>query len=236
MNEQWVLEVRDLVQKVGRHTVLDGISFTAVPGECLGVFGLSGTGKTCLLHILAGVDRFTSGTVEVLGCNVKKNQEFKRHIGLVTQERSLFQDLNAGENLDFMASIKAVDPQDIDRVVTRLELKEYLHQPVNKLDVGIYQRLAMACALLGAPQLLIADELIGHFDLCSSHIIVRELKRFLAEGGTAILGFSIIELCEHLTRVVWLDKEQISIFEPQAARHHWDSLVQAIYQSGDNDV
>ncbi|MEN6460363.1 MAG: ABC transporter ATP-binding protein [Syntrophomonas sp.] len=237
MSEQSIIEVKDLVQKAGRQVVLNGISFTAAKGECLGVFGLSGTGKTSLLHILAGVDRFTSGTVEVLGCNVRKQQDFKKHMGLVTQERSLFQDLNAGENLDFMASIKGVDPRDIDRVVTQVELKEYLHQPVSKMDLGVYQRLALACALLGKPQLLIADELISNFDIYSSHIIVREIRQFMADGGTVILGFSIIELCDLMTRVAWLDKEQINIFTPPAARQHWDSLVQAISQtSGDNDV
>ncbi|MGI5921549.1 MAG: ATP-binding cassette domain-containing protein [Syntrophomonadaceae bacterium] len=237
MDEKWVVEVKDLVQKVGRQTILNHISFSVARGECLGVFGLQGSGKTSLLHILAGVNRFTAGQVEVLGCNIKKRAEFKKYTGLVTQERSLFQDLNAGENLDFMASLKGVSSLEIDRVAAWLKLQDYLRQPVGKLDAGIYQRLSLACALLGSPQLLIVDELVGNFDVYSVHLVIRVMKQYIAEGGTVIWGFSHIELCDYMTRVAWLSREKFEVLSPREARARWDDLVKSVSKaSGDDDV
>lgn len=232
-----VIEVENLIQKSGKEIFLNGLSFCLNHGECLGIFGLRGSGKTALLHIIAGADRFTSGKVTVLGCDIRKSQKYKKRIGLVTQQKSLFQDLRAGENLDFIATLKDADTKDIDRVINALELREYLHQPVGNLDPGVYQRLSLACALLGSPRLLIADEAIKDIDLYSRRIILREAKEFLAGGGSCICSFSNMEYSEYMDRVGWLENGNITIYTPDEARNKWNQLLHSVPgQSGEQNV
>jgi len=233
-----VIRVNNLVQKMGRKTVLKGISFEVLPGECLGVFGTRGTGKTSLLHILAGIDRFTSGQVEILGLNIRKTDKFKRELGLVTQERSLFLDMTVGENLDFIAALKKASRADVREMIERYELNEILSESVTVLDtMGVYQRLSLACAMLNHPKVLIVDEIIKDIDIYSRHLILRKLKQFLAEGGACVCGFSNIASCEHMDRVVWLEGSEMTLYDPECAQAEWNRQEQLdTEQSGQHHV
>ncbi|MDN5345456.1 MAG: type transport system ATP-binding protein [Clostridia bacterium] len=232
-----IVAVKDLTQKIGKKTVLDGLVLEVGTGECLGIFGMKGSGKTALLHILAGIDRFTSGKVLVAGLDIRRTEGFKKYIGLVTQERSLFQDLSVAENLDFIAVLKNAGRDNIGPLIRRLELGEVLNQPAGTLEAGLYQRLALACALLNSPRLLLADELIGAIDLESRRIILRELKSFLAGGGTCVWAFSNAEFLPHVDRVGWLEKGKISFYQPAGALARWSGLIQSLAgQGGDSDA
>lgn len=231
-----VIKVDDLVQKSKKAKVLDGISFSLSRGESLGVFGLRGAGKTALLHILAGVERFSSGKVEVLGCDIHKSKKFKNYIGLVTQEPSLFNDLTAGENLDFLATLKNADKRNISGLVERLELEDCLEDAVSSMDAGGYQRLCLACAMISSPQLLILDEIIKDIDLYSRRLIVREIKSFLRDGGTCICAFSNIDSCKYVDKLAWLEDGQITSYDPVDAVDRWNSLIDAVEeQSGEKN-
>ncbi|MGI9862817.1 ABC transporter ATP-binding protein [Moorella naiadis] len=228
-----IIAVKDLTQKIGQKTVLDGLALEVRAGECLGIFGMKGSGKTTLLHILAGIDRFTSGKVEVTGMDVQKNEGFKKYLGLVTQERSLFHDLNAAENLDFIATLKNAGRENIARLIKALELGEVLNQPAGGLEAGPYQRLALACALLNNPRLLLADELIGAIDLDSRRIILRELKNFLAAGGTCIWAFGNTEFLPHVGQIGWLEQGKLALYQPAAALVQWNARLQSLAGPGD---
>lgn len=221
---QPLLRVASLHQRIGRRAVLRNVSFEVLPGECFGIFGLAGSGKTALIHILAGVDRFTSGSVEVLGQDIRKTEKFKQFTGLVTQERSLFQDLTAGENLDFIAALKNAKREAIPPLVERLALEDYLKTPVSRLDAGVYQRLSLACALLNEPRLLLADELIAGFDLDSRRLILDELAGYLERGGTCVWAFSSMEFAGLMSRVGWLENGELTVYSPQAAGEKWNEL------------
>ncbi|WP_425806445.1 ATP-binding cassette domain-containing protein [Desulfitobacterium sp. Sab5] len=218
-----ILSVNHLVQKRGRKTLLKDISFDVLPGERFGVFGTRGTGKTALLHILAGVDRFTSGQVEILNFNVQATEKYKRDIGLVTQERSLFSDMSVGENLDFIAVLKKAAHQDIQEMITRFELADYLSTPVADLDsVGVFQRLSLACAMLNHPRVLIADDVIKDIDLNSRHLILRELDRFQSEGGTCVWAFSDIRDWGLMSKVGCLAEGEMTLHTPEADQEEWN--------------
>ncbi len=218
---QAVIAVQNLVQKIGRKLVLNDVSFTVEKGECFGVFGTRGKGKTTLLHILAGIDRFKSGSVLVAGVNVQKNESFKKKLGLVTQQPSLFPDLSTVENLDFIATIKEADKTKIARLVQDFELEDYLKQPVTMLDAGVYQRLSLACALLNEPEILIIDELINDVDMYSRKILIREVKKFLAAGSTVVWGFSNPDYLHHMDKVAWLNDGKLTVISPEQAREKW---------------
>lgn len=232
-----VISVKDLVQKIGKKTVLNGLSFEVFSGECFGLFGTRGTGKTSLLHILAGIDRFKSGSVEVLGNDIRKGERFKAHLGLVTQERSLFGDLKVYENLDFIGVLKNADKKNIPPLVERFDLKAFLNDPVSTLEAGVYQRVSMACALLNTPKLLLADQLIDDLDLYSRQVILRELAAFLSGGGACVWGFSRVELCPQMSRMAWLENGKLTCFQPQEFAEQWEGRMKALAaQSGEADA
>ncbi|HOV79182.1 MAG TPA: ABC transporter ATP-binding protein [Bacillota bacterium] len=231
-----VIRVKDLTQGNGQKNILDGLSFEVYGGECFGLFGVRGAGKTALLHILAGIDRFKSGSVEILGCDIRKSEAFKRRLGLVTQERSLFRDLNVYENLEFISVLKNTEKENVLAAVKRFELEDFLGEPVGTLDAGIYQRLSLACALLNMPRLLIADDLISDVDTYSRHVISRELKTFLSGGGTCVWGFSRIEFCAEMNRIGWLENGSLTLYTPRDASEQWDSRLRSPErQNGDDD-
>ncbi|MEA1961972.1 MAG: ABC transporter ATP-binding protein [Bacillota bacterium] len=220
-----VVQARNLVQKSGKQPVINDIDLDLFQGECLGVFGLRGSGKTTLLHALAGIERCKSGSIDILGYRAGKSEKYKRKLGLVTQERSLFQDLNVAENLDFLASIKQASQPKIEEMIERFQLQPYLKDPVNNLDVGVYQRLALACALLNEPQVLIVDEMIRDINLDSRLIILKEMESFVTAGNSCICGFSNMEYVHYMDRVAWLDEGKIQIYSPEAAAARWNELV-----------
>lgn len=227
---QPVIKVQNLVQQYGDRRVLDNISFTVEAGECFGVFGTRMMGKSTLLHILTGLDRFTSGQVEVLGCLLPKNEAFKKHLGLVTQQPSLFPDLRVGENLDFIAVLKNVPRKNITPLVEQLALTEFLRHPLRNLEAGVYQRLALACALLNQPKLLVVDELINDIDLPSRQLIFNVMKEFLATGGTCVSSFSNVEYLPFMSRVAWLEQGQLTLLTPTQAEEKWSAKLQSILQ------
>ncbi|MCF8011949.1 MAG: ABC transporter ATP-binding protein [Clostridiales bacterium] len=232
-----VITVENLVQSAGKKTILNRVSFEVYRGESLGIFGTGDTGKTSLMHILAGVDKFKSGSVEVLGFNIKKTEKFKRKLGLVTQAPSLFNDLKVSENLDFIAVLKGVKKDRIPGIINQFELENYLDRPVKKLDSGVYQRLSTACALLNEPEILIADEPLRSTDIYSTRIIITELKKFIAEGGTCLWSFKSPEFFDLADRIAWLDEGQVNMLTPWRAREKWTSQVQDIYNSsGENNA
>lgn len=218
-----VIKVNNLVQKIGRKILIKGITFEVLPGEWLGIFGTRGAGKTSLVHILAGVDRFKSGQVEILGWNIRKTEKFKRRLGLVTQESSMFRDMTVVENLDFIAALKEASRADVREMIKRYELNDFLSKPVTTLDIGVLQRLSLACAMLNRPEVLIVDEIIKDIDLFSRNLILRELQQFQADGGTCVSTFSSFPVCEYVNKVAWLEGGEMTIYEPEAAQAEWSS-------------
>lgn len=234
---QPVIVAKDVVQVVKKKTVLENINLQVGQGEALGIFGTRGSGKTTLLHILAGLDRFSSGTVEILGFDVRKSDQYKGRLGLVTQEKSLFQELTVVENLDFIATLRRGERAALEQLVAQLELQEILSQPVATLEDGLYQRVALACALLHRPSVLLADELIKDIDLASRRLILQTIRQFMQEGGTLVCAFSNLDYACQFDRVAWLSGGKLTFYSPDAAKAEWQRLFQEFsLQSGEKDV
>lgn len=225
-----VMTVSGLSQKRGRREVIKNLSFTLLQGECLGIFGLRGSGKTTLLHTLAGINRVSSGKVEILGHDINKSMGYKKGLGLVTQEPSLFKDLKVLENLDYIAVLKGCDTAPISPLVERLELNDYLKKSISSLDLGVYQRLSLACALVNKPKILIVDEIIRDIDLYSHHLIAKEIEAYVSAGGSCLWGFSNIEDASKMSRIVWLEAGVNEIYEPETALAKWYEIKKAHFE------
>jgi ABC-2 type transport system ATP-binding protein len=227
-----VISVVNLVQHRGKKPVLGGVSFEVAAGERFGVFGAGGAGKTTLLHSVAGIEQIRSGTVIVLGCDVRRSEAFKKDTGLVTEERSLFLDLNAAENLDFFSILKNAPGESAGRLCQRLELGAYLGIRADELDGGVFQRLSLACALLGGPRLLILDDPIRDIDLESRQILINELNRYSSAGGACIWSFSDIGCRRLVDRVGWLANGAMNIYLPDQAIQEWERWRQQVETGG----
>ena len=231
---QPVIKAHDVVQVLNKKTVLKGIDLEVPGGDALGIFGTRGTGKTTLLHLLAGIDHFHSGKVEILGMDIQKGNAYKKYLGLVTQERSLFQELKVAENLDFIATLRGGSRAGLGQLVESLELHPLLKEPVSTLEDGAYQRVALACALLGDPKILLADELIRDIDFYSQGLLLKTVRQFLKEGGTFVCGFSQMDYAGQLNRIAWLTDGQLTFYCPEEAVKEWQRQFQEINrQSGD---
>lgn len=219
-----VVQVNQLVLRMKQHTVLNQVDLRLQAGTCVGIFGLRGSGKTALLHSIAGIQRFSGGSVRVLGTNVTKQEGFKKRIGLVTQQGSLFPGLNVAENLDMLAVLKGSGKSDIRRVVGQFQLEPYMKESVTGLEAGMYQRVSLAGALLNTPRILILDEIIKDIDFESRFLILETVREFVSAGGACLTSFSHMEWQRYVDRIGWLDGGKIRYFEPEEAWLQWMQL------------
>lgn len=230
-----VIEAVDLSKTFGKKKVLNKVSLSVGPGESLGIFGLRAAGKTTLLYMLAGLETCKTGVIKIMGTDISKSSKYRTSLGLLTQTRSLFQDLTAGENLDYIASLKGAPADSIGPLTEKFELQNCLALAVGSLDAGVYQRLAMACALLNAPRLLVMDEPIKDIDLYSRRMITRAVEEYVSQGGACVCGFSDMSFARHLHKVGWLDNGQLSVYEPGEAWQIWNNMLDSCSGNGEKD-
>jgi ABC-2 type transport system ATP-binding protein len=156
--------VLDSVSKrYGSRTIIHDLSFTVGRGEVVGFLGPNGAGKTTTMRMLAGFTAATAGRVLVAGHDMATdNVAAARHIGYLPERPPLYDTLDVTAYLRFVAKIKGVRraamPSQLERVVTACHLEAVVHHEIYKLSKGYRQRLGLAQALLGAPEVLLLDE------------------------------------------------------------------------------
>lgn len=163
---------------------LDGVSFSVEKGEFVAVVGTSGSGKSTLLHMLGGLDRPTSGSVEVDGKMIfsLRDEELtifrRRKIGFVFQNYNLVPVLNVYENIVLPVQLdgKKPDRDYIESIIETLGLESKLENLPNNLSGGQQQRVAIARALASKPAIILADEPTGNLDSKTSQDVLGLLK------------------------------------------------------------
>jgi ABC-2 type transport system ATP-binding protein len=172
-----VLEVKKLSKKIGARTIIDDISFDVNPGEIFGFLGPNGAGKTTTIRMLVGLIKPTSGSVFIGGYNLKTNfLEAIQQVGCIVENPELYPYLTGRENLEhFARMMQDVGSNRIDEVVHLVELDKRIDETVKTYSLGMRQRLGIAQALLGNPQLLILDEPTNGLDPAG----IRELRAFI---------------------------------------------------------
>jgi ABC-2 type transport system ATP-binding protein len=192
--------VQDLTKWYGPRLAVDRVSFEIRAGEVLGLLGPNGSGKTTILRLITGYLRPTMGGVLVAGIDiVDAPLEARRRIGYVPEDVPLYDWMRVAEFLAFMARIKGVPPANagdaMDAVVSRLALGDVTGVPIGKLSRGYRQRVGIAQALLGRPELLVLDEPTNGLDP-RQIIEVRELIRALAGQHTVLVTSHILSEIE----------------------------------------
>lgn len=188
---EYAIEVNNLTKKFGDFTAVNNLSFNIEKGKIFGFLGPNGSGKSTTIRMLCGVITPTSGNAKVMGHDIVKDTELVRQsIGYMSQKFSLYEDLTVEQNLNFYSEIYSV-PKDIAAErkkelikMANLEGKEKCF--AGNLSGGWKQRLALGCALIHKPQLLILDEPTGGVDPVSRRTFW-EIINSLARQGITVL-------------------------------------------------
>jgi len=188
-----------------------GLDLTVETGECFGLLGPNGAGKTTTIEILEGLLEPTSGDVEVLGRRWGGRDEdaIRQRIGISLQETRLAEKLTVRETLTLFRSfyLRGIEPTEAVRVVS---LEEKVDARVGKLSGGQRQRLAVACALVGDPELLFLDEPTTGLDPQSRRQLWDIIRSFRSQGRTILLTTHYMDEAERLCdRVAVVDHGQV---------------------------
>ncbi len=186
----YAVDVENLSKTFGDFTAVDGVTFHIQNGEIFGFLGPNGAGKTTTIRMLLGLLRPTGGRASVLGYDiVRRPEEIRKRIGYMSQRFSLYQDLTAGENLDFYGRTYGVRGERLRQrkrfVIEMAGLEGRERELTRNLSGGWKQRLALGAAILHEPEMLFLDEPTAGVDPISRRAFW-DLLYELAEGGTTI--------------------------------------------------
>jgi len=212
--EDWVIEADGLGRRYGRRTALSGLALKIRRGEVFGLLGSDGAGKTTTLQILAGILDPSAGHATVLGCDsVREAAQLTARIGYMSQVFSLYGRLTVHENLDFFAALHRVPEAERAERKARLlafaRLTQHHDRPARFLSGGMQKKLALCCALIHAPPLLILDEPTTGVDPVSRREFWNILYQALTEGTTIVLSTPYMDEAERCTRVALLHEGRL---------------------------
>jgi ABC-2 type transport system ATP-binding protein len=193
------IEVRGLVKRYGAGTTaVDGLDLSTRRGECFGLLGPNGAGKTTTVEILEGLNQPTAGDVQVLGKRWSEDEQWLRaRLGISLQETHLQERLTVRETLRLFRSFYP-HGRDVDEVMRLVSLEDKRDAWYSRLSGGQKQRLAVACALVGDPELLFLDEPTTGLDPQSRRQLWDIIMGLRAEGRSVLLTTHYMDEAERL--------------------------------------
>lgn len=201
-----MIEVKNLVKKYGNHIAVDHLNFTIEEGHVYGFLGPNGAGKSTTMNIMTGYLGATEGEVLINGHDIlKEPEEAKKQIGYLPELPPLYMEMTVREYLEFVAELKGIAKnkreESINEVEKMVKIWEVENRLIRNLSKGYRQRVGLAQAVLGFPEIIILDE--PSVGLDPKQIIeIRELIRQLAKKHTVILSSHILaevrEVCDYI--------------------------------------
>lgn len=201
-----LIEVKELVKKYGNHLAVDHLNFQIEKGRIYGFLGPNGAGKSTTMNIMTGYLGATEGTVLIDGHDIlQEPEEAKKHIGYLPELPPLYTDMTVREYLEFAAELKRIPKEkresSIQEVMKLTKLMDVELRLIRNLSKGYRQRVGLAQAILGFPDIIILDEPTVGLDP-KQIIEIRELIRTLAKKHTVILSSHILaevrEVCDYI--------------------------------------
>lgn len=202
--------VKDLVKNYGQTQAVKQLNFSIQPGELFGLIGPDGAGKTTTFHILGGIMNATTGEVLTIG---KKPRDVRLQIGYLTQQFSLYQDLSIEENLRYVAGIREVPPDEFEersnKYLRAMDLLRFRDRLAGKLSGGMKQKLALCCALMASPKLLLLDEPTTGVDPVSRREFWDLLATVTGDGVTVAVATPYLDEAERCSRLILMHEGEI---------------------------
>ena len=219
-----MIEIKGLTKSFGAHKVLDNITFRVEKGEVMGFLGANGAGKSTTMNIVTGYLSANTGNVIINGIDMAENpKEAKKHIGYLPEKPPLYPNMTVSEYLDFVFDLKGVKLSSkakkgetsekkahIDDVCSRCGISDVKGRLIRNLSKGYCQRVGLAQALLGDPEILILDEPTVGLDPVQI-IEIRNLIRDLGKDHTVILSSHILsEVSAVCEKIIIINKGRIA--------------------------
>ena len=199
-----MIEVKNISKRY-RNTVLDNISFTAEKGQCIGIIGANGCGKTTLLSIMAGVNKAQSGKIYYNNELADKKSVFKKYIAHVPQENPLIDELTTKDNLLlWLGSNKKIKDGFENGVLKDLGIDEFLNKQVNELSGGMKRRLSIGISLSNNAPIMLLDEPGSALDIYGKQEVNSYISNYVKNGGTVVMSThdrDEIDLCTKLYKI-----------------------------------
>jgi ABC-2 type transport system ATP-binding protein len=193
-----MIEIRGLTKRYGAHTAVDGLTFTAAPGQVTGFLGPNGAGKSTTLRMLLGLDRIDAGTATVTGVPYTSLRRPARVVGAQLDLGGAHPSHTARAHLAWIARANGLPLGRVDETLRRVDLERAARARVRTFSLGMGQRLNLAAALLGDPQVVIMDEPVNGLDPAGIRWM-RSFTRGLAEEGRTVLLSS--HLMDEISRI-----------------------------------
>ena len=211
--ENVILQTNNITKSYRHFKALDNISITLETGHIYGFIGENGAGKTTLMRILTGLSFPTVGTYSLLGkIDPKELQAIRRRVGSTIEEPALYPDFSAYHNLELQRILLGNPDEEVcDELLKLLDLYDVRNKKVKEFSTGMKQRLGIALALVGKPELLILDEPVNGLDPKNISVLRMLLKRLNEERGITMLISSHIlsELYQLATDYIIIHKGKI---------------------------
>lgn len=207
-----MLEVSDIYKSYGRQEILKGISFKVNPGECVGLVGYNGCGKTTLLSILAGARKADRGSIRYNGREAMGHPGvFAQEVAYVPQENPLMEELTVRDNLLlwYRGSREAMEKDLSEGTGSMLGVDKILKRTVGRLSGGMKKRVSIACALSNHAPVLIMDEPGAALDLECKEIIKEHLREYMKAGGSVMITSHELEELSLCTSLCALKEGQL---------------------------
>ncbi|HEY6107059.1 MAG TPA: ABC transporter ATP-binding protein [Anaeromyxobacteraceae bacterium] len=200
------LEALGMEKRFGDVPALSGLSFQVRPGELFGLVGPDGAGKTTAIRALAGLLDLDAGQARVLGQDPRTaGAAVREALGLMPQQYSLYRDLSVWENLKFFSRLyalpKAAFRERSQRLLAITRLDRFLDRRADQLSGGMYKKLALACALLHQPRVLMLDEPTNGVDPVSRRELWALLHEFVHGGMAVLISTPYMDEAERCDRV-----------------------------------
>ena len=210
--ENDMIDIKRLTKRYGRLTALDHVSLSVSEGSLFGLIGPDGAGKTTLYQILTTLLTPDEGSATVAGLDVVKDyRKLRTEIGYMPERFSLYPDLTVDENLHFFASLFGVDAKDNFDLIAPIfdQLKKFPNRRAGALSGGMKQKLALGCALIHRPKVLLLDEPTTGVDAVSRSEFWDMLATLRDKGITILVSTSYMDEAERCERIALINKGKI---------------------------
>lgn len=209
-----MVQVKNVTKKYGSFVAIKNLSFDIKHGEVIGLLGPNGAGKSTTMNMLTGFIEPTEGSITINGNDIVKNaREAKKSIGYMPENVPLYLDLTVKEFVKYMAELKLVSRKErnkqVEEIIKETGLQEVRNKLIRNLSRGYKQRVSMAGALVGKPEILILDEPTVGLDP-KQIVEIRELIKKLGKDHTIIISSHILsEISQICEKVIIINKGEI---------------------------
>jgi ABC-2 type transport system ATP-binding protein len=192
-----MLRIEHLTRTYGNFIAVDDVSFSIKKGEIVGLLGHNGAGKTTIMKMISGYLEPNNGRIEINGLDINEEREaVQKQLGYLPETLPVYPEMSVADYLDYAASLKGlrdnIARHEIRRVIQATDISDKLLSPIATLSRGYKQRVGVAQAILGEPNLLILDEPTNGLDPTQTQHM-RELIRQIARDATVILSTHIMQ-------------------------------------------